>query len=378
MITELEIDKSQRLINLVQEKKSFFKIDNGQSSPCEIASLNENDELIIRPAYQRLFRWSHSQRVKLIESILLGIPLPPIFVFQESDGKWELVDGLQRVSTMLQFMGKLNETNSNKTEDHKELILSGTKYLPDLEGFSWSGNEQGENILPDALKLAFRRARLNLVIIDSISDKNSKFEVFQRLNTGGTNASNQEVRNSVMLMKNEAFYVWFETLSKKEFFLNTLSITERLEEEQYPMELLLKFLALILYKYDSKLDLNEYLDMSLDKMLDSESFPYSDLEIKFDKTFTLLNEILQDKAFKKYYSNGEFKGKFMDPSFEALSIGISENIIENNNHDLILERIKEMYSDDSYLSITKQGTTAKNRIPKLIPFATEFFKLVAQ
>ena len=67
--------------------------------------LPKNDELIIRPEYQRLFRWSEVQKTALIESILLSIPIPPIFVAEDKNGVWELVDGLQRVSTFVSFFG---------------------------------------------------------------------------------------------------------------------------------------------------------------------------------------------------------------------------------------------------------------------------------
>ncbi len=68
----------------------------------ELTNMYRDGELIIRPAFQRLFRWDMTQKSRLIESILLGIPIPSIFVAQDDAGRWELVDGLQRVSTLLQ------------------------------------------------------------------------------------------------------------------------------------------------------------------------------------------------------------------------------------------------------------------------------------
>src|SRR4051812_37475813 len=96
VLTE-EITSAQRLV----------KTDAYQMSIGEIVSMYENRELIIDPEFQRLFRWDIGQKSRLIESLLLGIPLPSIFVFEKDDGSWELIDGLQRVSTILEFMGKL-------------------------------------------------------------------------------------------------------------------------------------------------------------------------------------------------------------------------------------------------------------------------------
>src|SRR5580704_3813127 len=92
-----EIETVQRAVNT----------DSYQMSVGEITNLYRDGELIINPIFQRLFRWNDSQKSKLIESILIGIPLPSIFVYETTDGKWELVDGLQRISTLLEFMGLL-------------------------------------------------------------------------------------------------------------------------------------------------------------------------------------------------------------------------------------------------------------------------------
>src|ERR1035437_442831 len=96
-----EITKAQRSV----------RTDAYQMSIGEIVSMYENDEIIIDPDFQRLFRWNDGQKSKFIESILLGIPIPSIFVFERENGKWELIDGLQRVSTLLEFMGKLRSPN---------------------------------------------------------------------------------------------------------------------------------------------------------------------------------------------------------------------------------------------------------------------------
>ena len=74
-------------------------------------NLHKNKELIIQPEYQRLFRWSTQQKSHLIESILLELPIPQIFVIENPDGILELIDGLQRTSTVLQFI----ESDSNGT-----------------------------------------------------------------------------------------------------------------------------------------------------------------------------------------------------------------------------------------------------------------------
>ena len=100
-----EIDTAQRQV----------RTDAYQMSVGEVVTMYKDGELVINPDFQRLFRWNEGQKSKLIESILLGIPLPPIFVFERDDGKWELVDGLQRVSTLLEFMGLLLDPETQQS-----------------------------------------------------------------------------------------------------------------------------------------------------------------------------------------------------------------------------------------------------------------------
>lgn len=79
----------------------------------EITSLYKDNELDIHPEFQRVFRWSLPQKSKLIESVLLGIPLPSIFVSQRDDGVWDVIDGVQRLSTIFEFIGIFKGGNSS-------------------------------------------------------------------------------------------------------------------------------------------------------------------------------------------------------------------------------------------------------------------------
>jgi hypothetical protein len=132
MLSE-EITKAQRLV----------KTDAYQMSIGEVVSMYDNREMIIDPEFQRLFRWNVSQKSKLIESLLLGIPLPPIFVFERQNGSWELIDGLQRVSTILEFMGKLRSPNGGLEPPS---ILEATKYLPSLHNAVWEYSDLVQSV----------------------------------------------------------------------------------------------------------------------------------------------------------------------------------------------------------------------------------------
>ena len=362
------MELQKKLLDEIGNKRAEFKNENYPMSIGELVNLYQNGEVVINPDFQRFFRWSALQKTRLIESILLRIPIPSIFIFQRDDGIWEIVDGLQRVSTILQFMGVLKGKDA--------LILQKTKYLPSFEDFKWENPQKKEYEIPDSMKLEFKRSKLNLSIIIGDTGSNAKFEVFQRLNTGGSYASDQEVRNSMMIMVNKPTYEWFIDIANADDFKATLSLTDRLYEEQYNVELALRFVSLFNYSYSPKDDVKDFLDETTEQILLDKEFDYTNIKEKFFKTFTMLNTILNDKSFKRY-DGTKFKGKFLESAFESISIGLASNIEAYSlpqDKDLMIEKIQNLHSDEIFKRYTGSGTNARTRIPNLIPFAKTYFQ----
>src|SRR5690606_39305498 len=108
----------ERLASLDKELESVrssFRTQKMSMSIGELCSLFKKEDLILNPNFQRVFRWNKEQQSRLIESILLGIPLPPIFVAQQKNGKWSVVDGLQRLSTIFSIEGDRKSTRLNSS-----------------------------------------------------------------------------------------------------------------------------------------------------------------------------------------------------------------------------------------------------------------------
>lgn len=115
------------LIEQINKKRRDIKTDGYPMAISEWVSMYEQGELDIHPEFQRFYRWSESQKTGLIESILLGIPLPPIFVSQRQDGVWDVVDGLQRLSTIFQFLGILKDHTNKPAVSVKVVDASSFK-----------------------------------------------------------------------------------------------------------------------------------------------------------------------------------------------------------------------------------------------------------
>ncbi|MDW5428798.1 DUF262 domain-containing protein, partial [Acinetobacter baumannii] len=97
------MDKVESLIAKIDSVRNSLSTDRLDMSFGEIMNMYDRDEIIIDPDFQRLFRWDDYQKTRFIESLIIGIPVPPIFVAEDENGRWELVDGLQRISTVLSF-----------------------------------------------------------------------------------------------------------------------------------------------------------------------------------------------------------------------------------------------------------------------------------
>src|SRR6185437_15851057 len=220
-------------------KRKEIRTDGYATSIGELISLYESKEIDIHPEFQRFFRWSESQKTGLIESILLGIPIPPIFVSQRADGVWDVVDGMQRLSTIYQFIGILRDENGNSAPS---LVLEGTKYLPSLKGKRWEKvGEEDDSALPSDARLILKRAKIQVSIILRESDDTAKYDLFQRLNTGGSQLSPQEVRNCILVMLNPKLYTWLRGLADFEPFKSCIALSESALQEAYDVELVLRF-----------------------------------------------------------------------------------------------------------------------------------------
>jgi len=251
----------------IEQKSKEIHTESLSMSIGEIISMYTQCDLDIHPEFQRFYRWSNYQKTKLIESILLNIPVPPIFVAQRTDGIWDVVDGLQRLSTIFEFIGILKD---HKGKNVPPLELEKTSLLPSLEKKLWQS--KGANSFSDAQQRYFKRSRLDFVIIQKESDPSSKYELFQRLNTGGSSLTPQEVRNCLLIMNNEEYFEKLKILSEYQPFIDTINLSDKNIDEQYDKELVSRFLVL---KDKSPRDLTNIPDLGI--YLDDELIKYFNL-----------------------------------------------------------------------------------------------------
>ncbi|MBS6560888.1 MAG: DUF262 domain-containing protein [Clostridiales bacterium] len=355
-----------------------IKTDNYPMSIGELANLYQDGDLQINPIYQRMFRWDMTQQSALIESILLNIPIPPIYVYQNEKGKWNLIDGQQRLSTIFKFMGILK----NESEDGEGMKivktepLTRTKFLPSLEGKYWD-NEDENYSLTDAQRRYIKRSKILIIIIDKSSDEFAQYEMFQRLNTGGSHLSPQEIRNCILVMKNEEFYKNLKNMSQYPNFINAVPISEKDSEEQGYLELVVKYFILRYSKFDisDSENYNNFLTDEILKLINKDDIDFIKEEDIFKKTFDLLYKVMDENSFKKYdKEKNRSYGSVLVGAYEAIIPGLTDNISYYQENEIELENlIKNLYSSEEYLAATKRGIRPVGRIKKLAGFSKEIF-----
>ncbi len=362
------------LIDEINEKRREIRTDGYPMSIGEWISLYEGKELDIHPEFQRFYRWDETQKTSLIESILLGIPVPPIFVSQRADGIWDVVDGLQRLSTIFQLVGILKD---EKEKLVSPLILNETKYLPSLKGIQWDNPKNLAKELTSEAKLIIKRSKISVSIVLKESDENAKFDLFQRLNTGGSQLSPQEVRNCLLVMQNHDMYTWIKKLSTYEPFQECISLSDRPLEEAYDVELVLRFI--IFSRLEDKLlkgvgDVGVFLTDEMTKIAMQKKFPQRAVETSFNKTFALLNNTVGSNAFKRYNTQKKrHEGGFLLSQYEVVALGIAHNLSRLPTSSEISSRIQKIWQDRNYTNWAGAGITATRRLPRLVPLGRELF-----
>jgi len=345
----------------------------------EIISMYKEKEIIIQPEFQRLFRWKPEQKSRFIESILIDIPIPTIFVQQMNDGRWEVIDGLQRISTILEFVGILKNANNDNIV-YPRLKLQRTKFLPSLENITYesfedNNNQDNSNVFFDMeTKLIFKRTPLTIQVVKRVSDKSTKYELFDRLNSGGSSLSSQEIRNAIFFMENRTAVLFIKKLAKNEDFVNIVALSDRLNDEAYNEELIIRFFVYIttpekvISSYSVKSFLDDYLRTDFNKNNIEE------LEEIFINFFKVLNTHCNSKVFRRKNNKG-YLTDFKISKFEVLIIGLKTYINNfDTNSECLINKINEVEQQNWFKESSKQGSNVKKRIASFIDNAPEYFK----
>lgn len=364
--------------NELDEAKRSVNTDTVQISIGEVSSMYSGSELDILPDFQRLFRWSIEKKSSFIESILIGIPIPPVFAFEKDDGTWELIDGLQRVSTILEFMGILRDPDDTEITKPPSVLMA-TKYLPSLEEMRWvpDNDDQSKPHFEKSLQLFFRRARIDFQVLKCPSDPKTKFDLFQRLNRGGAYANEQEVRSCAMVLANSEITKRIKDLAKSEAATAVFRITPDQQQKQTDVGYIVRSIVHTAKDFGSRTDVQDFLDKGIIEVLTADNS--EDALDSVEWTLALLKRIRGEEALLPGEQAREgLANRFSLRALEAIVVGIARNRqrIEalSSTDSFIEEKLTSFWQQTEVDDMSASGLRGTTRIQKTVPFGTEWFK----
>ncbi len=329
----------------------------------QIITRIEHDEINLEPDFQRLRNiWTFKQKSRLIESLLLRIPLPAFYVAADASDNWNVVDGIQRISTIYDYV-------------RGEFALSNLEYLLNLTGKKF-------NDLSRPMQRRIGETSLVINIIKPGTPEEVMFNIFSRINTGGMALNNQEIRHA--LHKGLARDYLRELAETEEFLTatdNTVN-TKRMNDR----ECVLRFLAFYIEtwkKYDAG-DLDSHLRQTMNKVNNmSDAERHSTME-DFKKAMRAATAIFGTYAFRKQYQSASPRNPINKALFETWSVHLarcSDGEIETltANRDSLSSAFIELINDDLLFDdAISYSTSHRRHIMKRFSAIGELIKRFSQ
>lgn len=320
------------IINIKDDKYSVFeycrKINKGF--------------ILMFPDFQRNLVWNKVQQSRFIESILMCLPLPPIYLKKESDTKFIVVDGLQRSATLKDFM-----------DDKFELI--GLNKLQDINGLKFSQLDS----VHDGLSARIEDCQLNIYVMQPSVSMSMIYDVFNRINTGGTQLNRQEIRNCIL--KGHATEL-LKDVADTSSFCNAIGYginSQRMKDREAVLRCVA--FAILDYSMDYEGSMDGFLEKAMRKMNQMSSSEIETLKNKVISVFDHTYHIFGNANFR--IRTGIARGR--------INIAVMETIFNyfyNTNDDDTTSaqtyqiRYKELLKDEDYLGAVRSSTGLKKQV----------------
>ena len=296
----------------------------------QLVSRIGHDEIDLAPDFQRIAGiWDNKRKSRLIESLLLRIPIPVFYVAADENERWSVVDGLQRTSTIHAYVtGRYG--------------LTQLEYLTKLDEYYY-------NDLPRSMQRRISETQLVVNVIESGTPKEVMFNIFRRINTGGMMLNGQEIRHA---LHPGPIRMYLKDLVGTEEFLqatdNSIK-TDRMADR----ECALRFLAFHIEPWErySANDLDGYLGLTMERINAMESIERTRFLMDFKKAMRAAFHIFGNDAFRKRYSSNEQRHPISKALFETWSVGLARRSNEDigilvENREDVKAKFKSLMNDD--------------------------------
>ena len=365
MVTKLEITSREREIAEAEIRKKREPVDyNTLEYPIEVLvqkyldGKNEDENELFIPDYQREMTWDEDRQSKFIESILLGLPIPYIFVADIVDdtsksedlARLEIIDGTQRIRTLSQFI-------TNK------LTLNNLEELENLNGFKFKD-------LPLSRRRRFNRTSIKMIQLTEKANEKTRRDIFERLNTGSVELNEMEKRRGIRPGK---FLDLIEELSKSSQLHDLCSFTQTEIDKKDPQEFVLRFFAFLSnyqnhYKNFSSKKIHKFLDDYLEQENSSQSLHIDAMKNEFDSMLNFVQKYFRDSLhiYRKMTNRYEPTTRI---KFESITVGIALALRENQ--DLMPKSISFVNSDEFKEFTKSDGSSSKKKVIRRIEYVRD-------
>jgi uncharacterized protein with ParB-like and HNH nuclease domain len=357
MVTQLKITNEKKETAEAEIRDKRKPVDyNTLEYPVEILvqkyveGIDEDKNELFIPDYQREMSWDEDRQSKFIESVLLGLPIPYIFVADISESedlaRLEIIDGTQRIRTLAKFI-------------NNELRLNNLEKLKTLNNFSF-------NDLPLSRQRRFQRTTIRMIQLTEEADEEVRRDLFERINTGSVELNEMEKRRG---SKPGKFLDLIEKLSKQEQFRQLCSFTETEIKKRDPQEFVLRFFAFLNnYQNYSGKKVHQFLDDYLEQENKSDSLSIDAMENEF---YSMLN-FVQNHCPDALHIYRKIKNRYEPTTrikFESITVGVALALKKNSQ---LVPQSTSFLDSKEFKDYTKSnGSSSQNKVIRRIEYVRE-------
>lgn len=325
---------------------NLIKVETQQVTLLHIIERLKHNEINLFTEFQRRKDlWDSTRQSRLIESVLLRLPIPSFYFDEQDDDKWQVVDGLQRINTIKRFV--IDNT----------LALENLEFLIQFNGYTYDK-------LPRDLQRRIKSFPIVVYLIQKETPEKVKYTLFRRINTGGLVLTSQEIRHALN-QGIPADYV--KELSELGLFKEATCYkikSERMEDREF----VTRFISFYLNYKNYKSDLDSFLNESMAKIGRISEDERSEIKRRFGQAMFAAYTIFGDDAFRKRFKPEDRRHPINKALFEAISVNFA--LISDKKFLELLERkeefrdcfIKLMNEDEAFVNAISSGTGQKEKV----------------
>ena len=300
----------------------------------------EKGKIQIQPDFQRNQVWNKTQKSKFIESIILNFPLPPIYLNETKASTYIVIDGLQRSTAVHQFY-------------NGEFKLDGIEALTKYNGCAFKD-------LPEILQSKFEDKKLTVFVLKPSTPMVVIYDLFNRINTGGTQLNRQEVRNCIFIGKSTQL---LKELSEKEYFKKAINWGVK-DTRMKDQEVVLRYLAFRWFDFQNEYvgDMSDYVETAMKKINKMDEAQIQEMKDDFEKVMKWSFEIWGDTNFRlpTDYTRGTINTAILESVCNYIST--KDDSFLETNQEKIVENYSTLIHDTVYYEAVTKSTGNKAKV----------------